>query len=193
MNWNANDSSNYWNNGTPYNIAWDDWWDWWCASFNGSNSKINIPSLTAENNFTMSFWMKTTQSSRWEIVILWDSSSKTFEVRNYTSKLQLEIWNNWWWSWNTIYSTSTINTWNWIHVCITKEWTSFKIYIMWIQEASMTSSKLMTWTNNRIWLHSNWSSDPYNWFIDNFIIEKIVRNSDEALKYVNKTKSKYWY
>jgi len=190
LNWNANDLSWNGNNGTASNITWNSWWDGGCASFNGSNSYISIPSLTTPSNTTINFRVKTTQSSEWEFIQLC-SSTQSFEVRIISWKARLELWNNPQTPYQITGST-TINDWVWHNICSTKDWTSYILYVDWTQDSTGTSSFSMSYSNNRIWLHTNGSSIPFNWYIDNMIIESKARTAQETADYYNNTKSNYW-
>lgn len=192
LNWNANDYS--WNgkNGTASNITWNSWWDGGCASFNGSNSYINVPALSITNNLTISCWIKTTQSSIWEIIQMVNSAwTQSFEFRVSSWKLNLWLWNSWYseQGWN---SSSSINTWQWVNVIVTKSGNNYNLYINSVNDGVFTSSLWIWFNNNRIWLHTNGSNSPYNWLIDNFIIENKARTASEIADYYNLTKSNYW-
>ena len=156
LNWNANDYSWNWKNGTASNITWDSWWKWWCASFNGSSSYISFPSLTTTSNTTINCWIKTTMSGTGEIIQLC-TSTKSLEIYVSSWKSQLVLYNNW----QTAYVVTG------------------------------TSSLSMDYSNNRIWLHTNWHSNPYSWYIDNLIIESKTWTLDEVQDFYNTNKSNY--
>lgn len=189
LNWNANDDSWNWKNGTASNVTWDNWWDGGCASFNGSNSYISIPSLSTPENTTMNCWIKTTMSVAWEIIQLC-TSTVSLEMYAYWTT-QLVLWNNW----QTAYvvtGTKTVNDWNWHNVCLTRSWASYIIYVDWELDVAWMSGLSMSYTNNRIGLHTNGSTNPYSWYIDNMILESRTWTEDDVLNYYKWTKGNYW-
>lgn len=190
LNWNANDESWNGNNGTASNITWDSWGDGGCASFNGSNSYISIPSLTTPSNTTINLRTKTTMSAEWEFIQL-STSTQSLELRIISWKARLELWNNPY-SPYQLTGSKTINDWVRHNICVVKNWTSYTVYVDWVQDTTGTSSFSISYTNNRVWLHTNGSSIPFNWLIDNMIIESSVWDSDYITNYYNSTKSNYW-
>jgi hypothetical protein len=195
LNWNANDLSWNWNNGTASNITWDSWWDGGCAYFNW-NAYIDIPSLENTTTRTFSFWVKCASNASGDFLFAGDNSDKNLTLMASSWKINTQIWKSWIGSptrWITNnYSTATVWDGTWHHIVVTINSNVYTTYIDGVQDNSCTWSY---WTTPisviRMWMNKNGSSDKYTGYIDTLIIEKVCWTADEVSKYYKSTKWNY--
>lgn len=184
LNWNALDSSWYWNNWTPTNVIWaatDIWYQAQCWSFNWS-AYINLASSSAIdlswNNWTICFIVKPTLTW-WDRWIIWKKTSfgnLNWEIwKQSANKLVMWIWNSlWWWviDWNYTFTNNKI-----VNCVITRNWTSFSLYIDWVfintQTNSATISNTLPATIWRIW--TDVTTGQWSWDI------QLIRNYNKSL------------
>jgi len=191
LNWDALDSSGYWNNGTATNVTYastDIWYQAQASVHNWSTSKIacwNILDETGANPFSLSCWVKFT--SLWSQMIYWK---------------QLNSWSFWWFmlwqqrltaptrdfiSMSLVSNDSTfgqanksttfnwITTWVWYHIVWTYDWSKtaawIKIFINTVEWYDAWSTIDTLWTKSistsaDFWIGSrnSWNL-PTNWNI----------------------------
>lgn len=191
LNWNANDSSWNWNNWTPTNITWVGWKiGSWSASFNGSNSLINLPlNIINWTSFTFSGFIKpaVTSGRAYYIRALYNPVDSP-EIRIYINNNSIYFAIYDWWAYQCEYWIPYTDTINFHHICWACRTNSFKLYIDWIEKLSDTS-----WSFNINWvsLHSIWyygingstEYQKFNWLIDEVIIENRAWTPEEVRKY----------
>ena len=196
LNWNANDLSWNWKNGTASNITWNSWWDRGCAYFNW-NSYISVPSLWTNANITISFRMNSTENivNWWDFIMIWGyvwSSNNAITLMTYSKKLNIQTRT----TNHNLDMVSTVNIcdWIWHYITVIATWSTAIWYIDWVSNVTNTNSyyTLPPLTNIRIWMHTWWSANKYTWYIDNMIIENRQRTAQEIQDYYNNTKSNYW-
>ena len=206
LNGNSNDSSGSWNNWTDSNVSYVAGKFWQCGSFNGSSSKIVLPTISM-NNITLSYWVKLTNLpspyNRWWISCWWVDLHKWFELLLYT-------WISWetsacaeayvrWWTTNCLnYNTTyTLNTWIRYNVMMTRDWNIIKTYIDWVLRATRTYSWAgnidMWWYGINIGTRTSWNNFIrwVDWLIDEVIIENVARTAEQIKKYYTYTKWRF--
>lgn len=75
----------------------------------------------------------------------------------------------------------------WHHVCLTKSWNTFTLYIDGTQTNTATNSFSLDWTSTTQWLigrNNNWNV-WINWKIDEFIIENVAWSQQDLTDYLS--------
>ena len=124
---NANDYSGNWYNATNSGVTFSET-NWWY--FSAVKNRIELPSMTIGNVFTISVWTKVTSA------LSWDQEFNFYYDRNYYNRNLLFRYSaSWvdWFTWNNstsndIWTVSTSPwTW-WNNIILVKNWTSLTIY-----------------------------------------------------------------
>ena len=163
-------------------------------------SRLQLPSMTIWQTFTISCWVKLPNwQPQWykELDIYFDRSGS---YRN----LLFSCVENWFYcyNWNnaTSHSAKTVSatfwTW-WNNIILSKNGTSYSIYKNWVLLETFTSSYNISipWWNNTVYIwHSSNDTAEYSeqWYIKDYIIENKARTADEISDYYNQTKWDYW-
>ena len=158
--------------------------------FDGVNDYMNIPKTVADD-FTIEFWMKTTQTGG--TGVNWynghgiidgevGGNVNDFGIALVGSKLAFGIGGNGA-AETTLQSVSSVNNGQWAHVAVTRKKTTgfIEIYINGIKEASVVTSNKNTLTNPanlRVGSLLN-GSNYFNGSIDDIRIWNVVRNQSE--------------
>jgi len=154
---------------TPTNITWP----WTGASFNWVSSYIRSTLLTPALS-TISFWLKTTTTTRsW--VVRWESWLQASSVPwlfieiNSTTVWKIDFTYHDWTNASTITSTTTINDWV-LHFfsCVKEASNSYKLYIDWVLDWSSTVNVWLVSKPIALWV---WPDTPrffLNWVISRF-------------------------
>jgi RHS repeat-associated protein len=185
LNWNSNDTSWNWNNGTSNNITyWANrfWESWKSAHIQKWNWNIIIPnssSLNPNQAITISLWLKL------EDYAYWPDGSSTLLRKDWSYLLELGdagtnrvnnvFWWNWWVSWNT---TLDIN--KWYNLTTTYDWTNVKTYVNGILDNSWVSYGWLPSSSSNLYIW-NWLSEYFPWwFIDDVRIYNRSLSQDEV-------------
>jgi len=185
LNWNANDSAGS-NNWVSTNVTWVDWKMNWAWSFNGTSSKIVIPSwtyldFTSSYNFNIPIKLNSLPTS-------WNLYNIYFRANTAWSWEQLEflIYNNSWthqiWiSHNSVFYTInyTLPTWKYFNINIKYTWWIIYLDIDWVLVWQVTASS-QPWSSNKTWCF--WANNAANiryfpWNIDEIIIDNTAWNN----------------
>lgn len=166
LNWNANDTSGNWNDGTETNIAYSNNW----AIFNGSSSNISSPSDLWLNwnsqPFSISVTIIPTNNLNTQQIFFnySDNWKKTYNYIEFYNWAVRFIRVRWWIDADICSYTKNINWWVSYHIVGTYDWTNLRLYINNIL-VNTTSSIWdgfwpiwISWFN--IWSH-NWWWWPY--------------------------------
>lgn len=140
MDGNSNDSVGS-NNGTDTSMSYVTGKINQGASFNGSSSYINLPfNVDQANDYTCGFWFNTTNGSSGYLV---DSAKNPnrFVVYLDTSKVTYWVKNN------TI-QTSTISTSTWYYVVVTKDGSTYSLYLNGTLVTTQSAGSATTTDNN---------------------------------------------
>ena len=189
----VNDHSWNWYNLTPTNITYTTLSSWLkVATFNWSSSKATTSSFSTYSwNFTTSMWFYwnniTSQLAVMRCNAASDSSWKIRDIHIGAPNRIRAIMN--WGSVETGTNAFTNNTWH--HMVVTKEWSTWKLYINNSLKSTATVS-YNTNTNMALWYRQFGNDRYWKWYISKFILENKVRTSQEISDYYNLTKSKYW-
>ena len=192
--------------GTAYNLTskWTSptfWTYWWvsCAYFSSSWMLYNNSwTWTALWNYTISIWYNKTDNPPqdngsicwlwvwwinfgYAVALYWKtrptSTQWVYWFHNATS--QSYVWP---------YSISW-----WTNIVIVANWSSWKLYINWVQQWSTFT--IWSSTPNYIAISRYQSGDTLDrsirWYMSEFIMENKVRTADEVAKYYNSTKANY--
>lgn len=181
--WNNNDASWYNWTWSYVAVAWG-----YCASLWWSHA-IQLPFTVAwTTEWTLNTWINIqgNKTYNWIFGTLgWTTG--TMHI-NYSNSSDLEIAINP----NTALSGAcTLTVWTWYNVVITKNWTTYSIYL--------NSTSLTSWTRNNftdtntLYLWTSYdTSRILNWYLDNVIIEDKARTAQEVADYYDLTKWDYW-
>ncbi len=109
----------------------------------GTSNSVEFSSTSdiTLTNFSVEAWIKTTATTGEQEIFAWAkrvSYGHITEFRVSNGKLQLGINDG---TWASVTSSSSVNSGNWIHVAVTKESSSVKLYINGKLDASATISK----------------------------------------------------
>lgn len=199
LNWNANDSSWNWNNGTATNITRVWWLIWnWCASFNGTSSLITIPNAAINN---MTEWTISVRVKR----------NTTFVQHPFIDKLQVWVsnriqfmyeWIGWGWdnkvrrriNDQTLMSSNAItDTTNWINwIWIWKQWVGMRLYQNWRLNNNNTTSTSLPNSSETIYIwHINTTWVYMDWLIDEIIVDNKARTDIDCIKYYTYAKWRF--
>ena len=174
LNGNTNDTSWYWNNGTPNDITYTTG-HWWvqCAVFNGTSSYITLP-YTAINNlsaWSISVWVQRDISQFWLQQLFVDKTTIWVSNRLQMGFEYFSPWNQIRFVVNDINLSSTVTpTSDWIHFV----WTFDNVRMKWYANGEF-------WTQNNdpisipnssetIYLWALWCNGAY---IANFLNGKM--------------------
>lgn len=185
----VNDSSWNWHTLNNYNVTfWElQWVDCWKWSATSSAQYLAVNTISA-TNYTINYWIIVpdvwtsyqTHYYMWGYWYVW-CRQKNDNLYFYASS----------WSATTI---SWVTTDKWHNIVVTKNWSSWVIYIDWVQKATMTANVWIntsgTWFN--IWWWQRWHIYLW-WWMSNFIIENKARTQEEVTSYFNSTKWNYGY
>lgn len=216
LNWNSNDASGNGNNWTDANITyWLPYWKFWQgALFNGSSSKISIPTwaiITGNWARTFIAWVKpvyTTSDSFRCIMWSWENTSW------YSFMLWLKYWdrdwkmklrvNRYYSDQDTIDVKSLLDDWklhmvavtyNWVTTWTDTLWAGIRFWIDWTEISRWSLKDDTTFstatTNSGIWTQY-WSNLLWNWLIDEVIIENRAWTATEIKKYYTYAKWRFW-
>lgn len=185
----VNDSSWNWHTLTNYNVTfWElQWVDCWTWSATSSAQYLSVNNISA-TDYTINYWIIVpdvwtsyqTHYYMWSYWYVW-CRQKNNNLYFYASS----------WSATTI---SWVTTDKWHNIVVTKNWSSWVIYIDWVQKATMTANVWIdtsgTWFD--IWWWQRWHIYLW-WWMSNFIIENKARTQEEITSYFNSTKWDYGY
>jgi hypothetical protein len=187
LNGNSNDDSGNSNNGSASNVSFVSDKFGQCGSFNGSNSKIDLPFILSGSvpNMTISFWVKTTQSYA-KLVAQRSavSTSGQWVTEIYDGKLHF-------WDYSTSYgfytfSTLSINGGNWIHCVFVKiSGTSGIIYLNGSLDSSHTGANRNYNSSlvSAVGYNRRDNIEYYNGLIDEIIVETRAWSAEEIKRY----------
>lgn len=174
LNWNVNDSSGNWYNGTSTSVSYASWFQNQAWVFNGTSSKIDLPTFTITNG---SMWIIFNQTTLWAnrqlLTIANSADNQVFDLRvSSANKIYIWTYNG---STSNTYSTATsvvANKYNYLEV--TKSWATFIIYMNWIQIWSTSLHNItIWWDRNAIWYKRVANLYYFLWKLD----EVIMRNN----------------
>lgn len=196
---NANDYS--WNgyNATNYSATFSetDGGYFWTYT-----SRLQLPSMTIWNIFTISSWVKLasvpTGDQEFDIYYDWSAAYRNILYRLGTNKIDCWTGNNG--SSHDASITASLSQWTTRHnYILVKNWTSINIYKDWsttpiLSKTSSYNPSIPWWWNTVCVWHSTWWSASYSvsWYIKDYIIEKGIWSTTQISDYYNSTKSNYW-
>ena len=170
LNWDATDSSWYWNNWSPINMVWnntDIGYQKQCWSFNWSSSYISVANnalWNLWNNFTISLTNVNFTSFSTKCLLRWWWLTNWFDIYAFTGSNRINFRST---NLSTTDSTSTntINSWTNYNILITYNWSQLKFYFNWINTDTFNRTwSIWAWDwNSYIWRWT--SSDYFNWNI----------------------------
>ncbi|MFM1961928.1 MAG: hypothetical protein RLZZ172_773, partial [Bacteroidota bacterium] len=154
--------------------------------FDGVNDRVKF-NRSVQDDFTIEFWMKTTQTGRsagqwyfgYGLVDAEVSSVKNdFGVTLVGGKVAFGVGN----PDRTIFSTSLVNTGNWVHVAATRKKSTgeMKLYINGVLEASYTHTNRVSLTSSTVF-HLGYDINNYSYqgALDEVRIWNTVRTASE--------------
>ena len=122
-----------------------------CLDFDGSDDYVDFgvnspPFASGENTMTIEAWIKTTSTS--ENIVSWgvnggDWSNVQFRTSS-GGKLEFGSHPSSGGSWQSVASSNSVNTGNWVHVAVVKSITSVTLYINGVLDGSSTNTNSMT-------------------------------------------------
>lgn len=203
LNWDANDYSGNWHNGTTTNVTYTTLSSWkQVASYTQNNSRLKILAIWwAYQKITTSIWLK------------WD-----WTLSNYVSRIWCLDWNN---NWRTLFQPRRTKTNDWGNLALStynwstennkslwvspSNWTNLVVvfdswtlywYVNWIYKGQL-SSWFTSWTMSlsyNCWIGSepDNSQNWWGWYMSEAIIENKTRTAQDIQDYYNLTKSNYW-
>ena len=193
LDWNANDTAGT-NNGTATNVTWTAASRGYVeevGSFNGSTSVITTSSPTTTwTSATFSFWLYKTNNVDQAYIVEnnYANASHCF-FDTATNKINYRFW----WT-NLISSTANPvvnNTWNFIQ--IKHEWTTWKIFINTIENASWTvnaktssGTGLTFWRLGQLWIYY------LNWRMGNIRIHNSITSEGEDKALYKEGLRQFW-
>jgi hypothetical protein len=176
LNWNAN--ALVWPNWTPSNITWVDWKSNWAGSFNGSSSKIDLPSsvdsfANGSNSYSFFCIFKTSTTGTQKKLYSSVHSSATFSVNfgiflRTDNKLNI-VRQGGGWLWTELISNNTYTDWLYHFVCATYNWVTKDFSIITDKETKTVTSNFNAYTNPgnpKIWYYLLGGGFSFNWIID---------------------------
>jgi hypothetical protein len=196
LNGSSADSSGNGNNGSDTNITYVAGRFGQCALFNGSTSKIDLSTQTGDwQTISVSFWVKTTQTSRGEVFTFGSSTNKDLLFatpgRTTAGKIDLCIWNGS--TTSAITQTTAINDGNWHHIVLLRNGTSGTIYLDGASDGSGTLHNTNI-GNNRWGFGYNrpgGESPNFDGSLDEVIIENVVWSAEKVKKYYTYAKGRF--
>jgi hypothetical protein len=195
LNGNSTDSSGNGNNGTDTNITYSQANGRFGmgAGFNGSSSYINVSTnLYALTDFTISAWIKTTDTGNKEIYEqknTADNADLDFSIN--LGKLNLSNYNGS--TSPTVTSNASINDGNWHHVVGTRSGSTIKVYIDGRYDNQNTSGNTVTVGINtgQVGRHPSGGTTYLNGSIDEVIVENIAWTPQQVAKYYSYAKGRF--
>lgn len=159
-------------------------WSWLngvdCWYFPWSSSYITIPNDSKLNPTQLTISMRVASKdyngNRW-ILYKWPFSwtNWIYCIANYQN-LDWRIWET------SHYSSAFPSNDKWIHVVVTYDWTTWKVYRNWELMTTFTQSASFSWNTNNLYLWAYWSSSYcFYWYISRVIMEKRIWTKDEAM------------
>ena len=190
LNWDATDTSWYWNNWSPINMVWADTdvgYQKQCGSFNGSNARVWFTnSVVTWTVLTVSLWIKNWASSQSADTTIISNQSDG-PCQWFVIGQRPNAWNSWnlfYWDglWGNITNWQWINTnlfsldvWVWTHILWIINWNNIKIYKNWVLLSNSTYSQPISINSTKqlsIWAFYNWGN-PNRWFNWNIQLARI--------------------
>lgn len=194
--WNNRDLTNNW-------VTFTSWWPSQVAVFTNSSTYAYYQNHSLFNisyPYTFNTWVKASSIWSAEYVFIgvqdWDNYAahdKEVWFKNY-SYVYSYVWS---WYISKLQPSTTVSTNTWYNIIYTFDGSNQKIYINWTLAWSLsTSSSSTTYTNARLMLSKNWTTDsgvyPFSWNLSHVIVENKAWSVDEVTDYFNLTKWKYW-
>ena len=176
--WDNNGTTYYdvswqWNNGTGTAIANTRVGQHKVMGFNGSSSKINVPDTSVLDiwlqTLTLNVWLKTTITSTYNMCI-WKMSSSWFNSWalnfNWDWSNQIQFWVYDWTDKRSRIQTTAFDG-KWHMITVTWNWTTFKIYVDWIEAPSYllqtNTARTMPNTDRPMTIGYHFNNN-WNWF-----------------------------
>ena len=199
LDWNTNDTSWNWNNGTATDVSWVNARRWYinkCASFNWSSSKLdtnyNIPS--SSTTYSVWWWYRLDSADNyWVLLSQWTTTNSTNKFNiEYSSAVRFAIHD---WDWNTYAVEAWDIDWKWHYYMWTFDWSNVKFYDNWILQWTTSFS----WSNDlssdsmRISSYSNDDTCNINWDCWNVLAINKALSADNVKLLYELTSKKYIY
>lgn len=210
---NINDYSWNWRNWTIRNWSLSYWTSWWSksvANFNW-NTVFSIPNIAwTYSTYTFNVRCKPTSTTQWQEIfdnVRTENTNNAYLNFNWTWK---ELaWYTWfayqyrpnWWSnsYQNIYETIDRNINTRYNVCVIANTSWMKLYVNGTKVAQTSSNWTIILNNYSSWVWWAWIwwrlstlQNFFRWYLSEFIFENVNWSESDLVKYVNKTKSKYW-
>lgn len=187
LNWDATDTTgNY--DGTASNVTYTTLASWiQVATFNGSNSKIDIASPLVNNlsTFTVNVWFNDTANNFGDVLNN-QSNDINWIFMDSINWTQFRVWLGWGGNTNTNF---TLNVWH--NAVLVYNNGTYIVYF----DSQQDYTEVFTyanWTNMAIWCRSQAQDRFWTWYISKVIFEDKARTAQEISDYYNQTKSNYW-
>lgn len=195
LDWSLNDSSGNGNNWTVnWTITYDTVGTMQVANFWGS-WYVTIPGLwTLTWSLTVNLWMKSTQASAHEIVLvalLPNTDNKNLSFAVDYGKATMFRWNGS--TSQSCQSNTIVNDWVWHNIVTTINGNTQTVYVDWISKWTLSCNyDIVSGIYSWFWVNIKWSTGTkYNWLLSNIIVENMPRTAQEITDYYNLTKSNY--
>jgi hypothetical protein len=190
--WDSKDYS--WNNrdASWANVTYSSSWNLNYAVFNWSSSYLLANNWLSSSNYTVSVWMKSSQTSAGYMILTNGSGNNMQSLAlNYSnSKLHPD---QYCWIWSSNWFATSINVWDWKrhNVISIRNWTTWYIYVDWVLAWSWTVTSNLYTDQWSIWAQKYYNQRWYSWAMSNLIIDQSPRTVDEVYNYYKATKSAY--
>ncbi len=196
-NWNLNDDSGNGNNWTWVNGTWSfiDVSSGNKAADMDNTYAISIPVKVPTWDFTYSIYMymewnvnKTYQALLW--VATWNSNAIHYQYST-------DAW-AWLWILVSLFEAQSYATWSllstqvWHHICLTRSWDDWAIYIDWVSARTFTKAWTPSQTDTWYVWKAYTDNRYFDGYLDEVILEDKARTAQEVADYYNITKSNYW-
>lgn len=210
---NINDYSWNWRNWTirTWSLSyWTSWWSKSVANFNW-NTVFSIPNIAwTYSTYTFNVRCKPTSTTQWQEMFnnaRADNTNNVYLNFNWTWK---ELaWYTWfayqyrpnWWSntYQNIYETINRNINTRYNVCVIANTSWMKLYVNGTMVAQTSTTWKIILNNYSSWVWGAWIwwrlstlQNFFRWYLSEFIFENVNWSESDLVKYVNKTKSRYW-
>lgn len=198
LDWNANDTSGNWYNGTVYWTSYSSWLNNSLSMyFENSNNAgyydkkdyVTLPNISL-NNFSVSLWTKFKLANNFDynaaLFSIWDWTNwPFFWIKTDTRNWNLLAW--FYYNWSTYESWNySINDESWHHITVTKSQNEMKLYIDnrlkdTINIPNIIFSNEPAYISYHQWFWWTAWSSRYYWYIDNIRIYNSVITEDNRI------------
>lgn len=148
-----------------------------------------LPTWSASR--TISVWCNLTTNNSFNLIVGYWQSANDYDCLLYVRNSTYTFYSDSFYS-----SNSSATTWTRALYTVTYDWTTLRQYINWTKvkedTATLNTTAVSASYPFAVWIHNEYLSSAFNWYISNVIVENKTRTEQEIEDYYNHTKSNYW-